>query len=150
LLSAILPSNQIHIERVVQRIVSERRRKVGMIGLSFKPGTDDLRESPLVSLAERLLGKGIRLSIYDPEVSLSRLIGGNKSYIEEAIPHLGELLRPTALEVIQGADIIIGGHSLPPMLDAVYANARPEQLFIDLGGSADRSRIAAKYWGVCW
>jgi len=128
----------------------EKRREIGMLGLSFKAGTDDLRESPLVLLAERLLGKGMRISIYDPEVSLSRLIGANKSYIEEAIPHLGELLRPTPIEVIQGADIIIGGQSLAPMLDLVYANARPEQLFIDLGGSADRSRIAAKYWGVCW
>ena len=149
-LNAILPSNQIHIERVVERVLAEKRREIGMLGLSFKAGTDDLRESPLVTLAERLLGKGMRISIYDPEVSLSRLIGANKSYIEEAIPHLGELLRPTPIEVIQGADIIIGGQSLAPMLDAVYANARPEQLFIDLGGSADRSRIAAKYWGVCW
>ena len=92
----------------------------------------------------------MRISIYDPEVSLSRLIGANKSYIEEAIPHLGELLRPTPDEVIQGADIIIGGQSLPAMLEAVYANATAEQLLIDLGGIADRSRIAARYWGVCW
>ena len=150
LLSAILPSNQIRIERVVERIVAERRRRVGMMGLSFKPGTDDLRESPLVSLAERLLGKGIRLSIYDPEVSLSRLIGANKSYIEEAIPHLGELLKTTPDEAVRGMDIIIGGQSLPAMLEAVYANATAEQLFVDLGGIADRSRIAARYWGVCW
>ena len=149
-LNAILPSNLIHIERVVERVLAEKRRDIGMLGLSFKAGTDDLRESPLVMLAERLLGKGMRISIHDPEVSLSRLIGANKSYIEEAIPHLGELLRPTAAEVIRGANIIIAGQSLAPMLDAVYTSSTPDQLFIDLGGSADRSRIAAKYWGVCW
>lgn len=150
MLSAILPSNAVHVERVVERILAEKRRSVGLLGLSFKAGTDDLRESPLVTLAERLIGKGVRVSIYDPEVSLSRLIGANKSYIEEAIPHLGELLKPTAQEVVTGSEIIVAGQSLPEMLQAVYDNCSKEQLFIDLGGSADRLRIAARYWGVCW
>ena len=149
-LNAILPSNQIHIDRVVERVLAEKGRKIGMLGLSFKAGTDDLRESPLVTLAERLLGKGLRISIYDPEVSLSRLIGANKSYIEEAIPHLGELLRPTPTEVIRGAEVIIAGQSLPAMLDAVYQHSHAQQLLIDLGGNADPPRVAARYWGVCW
>ena len=123
-LSAILPSNQLHIERVVERVLAEKRRRVGLLGLSFKPGTDDLRESPLVTLAERLLGKGMKLAIHDPEVSLSRLIGANKSYIEEAIPHLGELLKPTAEEVVRDADVIIAGQGLPAMLDAVYEHGQ--------------------------
>jgi GDP-mannose 6-dehydrogenase len=150
LLSAILPSNQLHIERVVERVLADKRRRVGLLGLSFKPGTDDLRESPLVTLAERLLGKGMKLAIHDPEVSLSRLIGANKSYIEEAIPHLGELLKPSAEEVVRGADVIIVGQGLPAMLDAVYEHGKAEQLFIDLVGSAEPARTAARYWGVCW
>jgi len=149
-LSAILPSNQLHIERVVERVLADKRRRVGLLGLSFKPGTDDLRESPLVTLAERLLGKGMKLAIHDPEVSLSRLIGANKSYIEEAIPHLGELLKPSAEEVVRDADVIIAGQGLPAMLDAVYEHGHAEQLFIDLVGTAEPARTAARYWGVCW
>ena len=149
-LGSILPSNQIHIERVVERVLAEKRGKIGLLGLSFKPGTDDLRESPLVMLAERLLGKGLRLSIYDADVSLSRLIGANKQYIEEAIPHLGELLTATAKDAMSGARIIIVGQSLAAVWDAVYANGVPEQLVIDLAGGADRARISSHYWGVCW
>lgn len=149
-LSAILPSNQLHIERVVERVLADKRRRVGLLGLSFKPGTDDLRESPLVTLAERLLGKGMKLAIHDPEVSLSRLIGANKSYIEEAIPHLGELLKASAEEVVRDADVVIAGQGLPTMLEAVYAHGRSDQLFIDLVGTAEPERTAARYWGVCW
>jgi len=149
-LSSILSSNQIHIDKVVERVLADKRRRIGLLGLSFKPGTDDLRESPLVALAERLLGKGLRLSIYDADVSLSRLIGANKQYIEEAIPHLGELLAARAEDAIGGADIVIVGHSTPGLWDAVYANTAPEQLVIDLAGTGDRARIRSSYWGVCW
>ena len=149
-LSSILPSNQIHIDRVVERVLAAKRRKIALLGLSFKPGTDDLRESPLVELAERLLGKGLQMSIYDADVSLSRLIGANKQYIDEAIPHLGELLTITAEEAIAGAEIVIVGQSLPPVWNAVYANGTPDQLVIDLTGGADRARISSNYWGVCW
>jgi GDP-mannose 6-dehydrogenase len=149
-LSSILPSNQIHIDRVVERVLAAKRRKIALLGLSFKPGTDDLRESPLVELAERLLGKGLPMSIYDADVSLSRLIGANKQYIDEAIPHLGELLTITADDAIAHAEIIIVGQSLPPVWNAVYANGTPDQLVIDLTGGGDRARISSNYWGVCW
>lgn len=149
-LSGILPSNQIHIERVVERVLAEKRRKIGLLGLSFKPGTDDLRESPLVALAERLLGKGLRLSIYDADVSLSRLIGANKQYIEDAIPHLGDLLTTSAEDAIDGADIVIVGQPLAPVWDALYAKSRPDQLVIDLVGNGELARIRSTYWGVCW
>ncbi|MGZ9075060.1 MAG: nucleotide sugar dehydrogenase [Burkholderiaceae bacterium] len=149
-LSSILPSNQNHIDRVVERVLAAKRRKIGLLGLSFKPGTDDLRESPLVELAERLLGKGLQMSIYDADVSLSRLIGANKQYIDEAIPHLGQLLTTSAEDAIAGSEIVIVGQSLPPVWEAVYANCKPEQLVIDLSGGADRARISSNYWGVCW
>lgn len=149
-LSSILPSNQIHIDRVVERVLAGKRRKIALLGLSFKPGTDDLRESPLVELAERLLGKGLQMSIYDADVSLSRLIGANKQYIDEAIPHLGELLTTSAEEAVAGAEIVIVGQSLPPVWNAVYANGTPDQLVIDLTGGGDRTRISSSYWGVCW
>ncbi|MBA2548302.1 MAG: nucleotide sugar dehydrogenase [Burkholderiaceae bacterium] len=149
-LSSILPSNQIHIESVVERVLADKRRRIALLGLSFKPGTDDLRESPLVALAERLLGKGLRLSIYDADVSLSRLIGANKQYIEDAIPHLGELLAESAEATVKGADIVIVGHPLAAVWEAVYAHATSEQLVIDLAGNGDRARMPSNYWGVCW
>ncbi len=149
-LSSILPSNQIHIDKVVERVLADKRRRVGMLGLSFKPGTDDLRESPLVTLAERLLGKGLRLSIYDADVSLSRLIGANKQYIDDAIPHLGELLTASAEETIEDADTVIVGHSLPSVWESLYAHGTRAQLVIDLAGNGDRTRISSDYWGVCW
>lgn len=149
-LSSILPSNLVHIERVVERVLATKKKKVGLLGLSFKPGTDDLRESPLVTLAERLLGKGLRLSIYDADVSLSRLLGANKQYIDEAIPHLGELLCSSAEDAIAGADVVIVGQSLPIVWRAVYDNGTADQLVVDLAGGGDAARIRSSYWGVCW
>ncbi len=149
-ISGILPSNQIHIERVLERVLAEKRRKVGLLGLSFKPGTDDLRESPLVTLAERMLGKGLRLSIYDADVSLSRLIGANKQYIDEIIPHLGQLLTSSAEDAIDDVEIIIVGQSLPSLWNTVYSKGKAEQLVIDLVGGAHPARLKPSYWGVCW
>ena len=96
LLESLMPSNQEHIERAVASILHSRKRKVGMLGLSFKPSTDDLRESPLVHLAKRLLGEGCELQIWDQSVSLGRLIGSNRQFIEDEIPHIGSLLREDA------------------------------------------------------
>ena len=88
----MLPSNDEHLHRAFDLVERTGKRRVGLFGLSFKPGTDDLRESPLVELAERLLGKGYDLRIYDANVSLSRLIGANREYIESRLPHLAQLL----------------------------------------------------------
>ncbi len=89
MLSAILASNQNHLDLAFDKVAASGKRKVGFVGLSFKTGTDDLRESPLVTLAERLIGKGYELCIYDPEVHLARLLGANKSFIEQHLPHIG-------------------------------------------------------------
>ena len=83
-----MPSNAAHIEHAIEQVLASGRRRVGMIGLSFKAGTDDLRESPLVIMAERFIGKGLQLSIYDPQVNVARLIGANRRFIEESIPHI--------------------------------------------------------------
>jgi len=109
LISAILSSNQQVIERAFQRLRATGKKRVGMIGLSFKSNTDDLRESPFVELAERLLGKGYDLSIYDPNVIAARLTGANKEYIDGVIPHLSRLLVPT-LDEFTDAEVLIVGH----------------------------------------
>jgi GDP-mannose 6-dehydrogenase len=112
LLGSLLASNQGVIERTVRQVIASGARSVGLIGLSFKPSTDDLRESPFVEIAERLLGKGYRLRIYDPNVFLARLTGSNKEYIEQVIPHLSRLL-VSSLDDLASADLVLVAHRYP-------------------------------------
>ena len=107
LLAAIMPSNQAHLDRAVEAILSTRRRKIGVLGLSFKPKTDDLRESPTVQLIKRLLGEGCEVAIWDPEVAMGRLVGSNRQFIEEEIPHIGSLLRSDLPSLINAAQIVV-------------------------------------------
>ena len=109
LLSAILPSNDEHIQRAVNQVLLLGKRKVALLGLSFKPGTDDLRESPLVRLAETLIGKGFQLSIFDEEVSLSNLFGRNREYIERVLPHIHDLMKTDLQAVVSNAEVLIIG-----------------------------------------
>lgn len=109
ILEHVLPSNSEHISRAFDAVVATGRRRIGLFGLSFKPGTDDLRESPLVELAERLLGKGYDLRIYDPNVCVSRLLGANREYMEQRLPHLGTLLTDSAEDVMAHAEVCVVG-----------------------------------------
>jgi GDP-mannose 6-dehydrogenase len=150
LLSHVLPSNEEHLKRAFEFIAATGRRKIGLFGLSFKPGTDDLRESPLVELAERLLGKGYDLRIYDANVTLSRLMGANREYIEGRLPHLGELLSNSVSDVFAHAEVcVIGCRD-----DAVLA-ALPEQgerVIVDLVRlpDAELRRERPGYVGLGW
>ena len=112
MLESVLPSNRHQLDRAVQLVLSLRPRTVGLVGLAFKAGTDDLRESPLVELAERLLGKGVALAIHDPHVETNRLVGRNKAYIDQVFPHLAGLLRPDLVGVA-ASDVIVLGHRTP-------------------------------------
>jgi GDP-mannose 6-dehydrogenase len=109
LLESLLPSNDEHIERAVEDVLSLGKRKVGVLGLSFKPGTDDLRESPMVHLVKRLIAEGCEIQIFDENVSLGQLIGSNRQFIESYIPHIGTLLREDLDSVIKGAEIVVRG-----------------------------------------
>ncbi len=104
-IQSILGSNLLQVQHAVDEIVETGRKRIGLLGFSFKAGTDDLRESPMVILAESLLGKGYQLSIYDKNVSIARLVGANKSYINEQIPHLSSLLRDSVDDVVRDADV---------------------------------------------
>jgi GDP-mannose 6-dehydrogenase len=141
LLSHVLPSNEEHLRRAFELIAATGKRRVGLFGLSFKPGTDDLRESPLVELAERLLGKGYDLRIYDANVTLSRLMGANREFIDDRLPHLGELLSSSVDEVLAHADVCVIGCKDPVVLSALDGQSHGALGQELPGGAADRTII---------
>jgi GDP-mannose 6-dehydrogenase len=150
LIEAVLPSNRRQIQHALDRIVESGCRTVGMLGLSFKAGTDDLRESPLVILAEALLGKGYTLRIYDRNITIGRLIGANRAYIEEQIPHLARLMCDSADEVVDASELLVLGNASPDFADAL-ARTREDQVVVDLvRTSSDLSDLKAAYQGLCW
>ena len=150
LINSVLESNRLQVLRAVERVVDTGRKKVGLLGFSFKAGTDDLRESPMVILAEALLGKGFSLRIYDRNVSLARLVGANKQYIDEQIPHLSQHLSESLDEVIGESEVIVVGNNAPEFSDAV-TRCRPDQIVIDLVRlPLDFSKVQAQYDGICW
>jgi GDP-mannose 6-dehydrogenase len=150
LISQILPSNRLQIEHAIDQVLETGTRAVGLLGFSFKSGTDDLRESPMVILAEALLGKGLSLKIYDRNVSLAKLVGANKEYIETQIPHLSSLLCDSIDQVIDGSDTIVVGNP-DPEFTAAISRCRPGQIVIDLVRlPIVGSLLAADYRGICW
>jgi GDP-mannose 6-dehydrogenase len=150
MISQILPSNRRQIEHAVEQVLDTGRKKIGLLGFSFKDGTDDLRESPIVILAETLLGKGVSLCIYDKHVSLARLVGANKAYIETQIPHLSSLLCNTIDEVLERSEVVVVGTQSPEFVDAV-TRCRPDQVIIDLVRvPVQASLLQADYRGISW
>ena len=147
-LKAILPSNDNHIDHALNLIEATGKKRVGLLGLSFKAGTDDLRESPNVTLAEQLIGKGYELCIFDRNVLLARLMGANKSYVERVIPHLSTLLVDDADKLIAHAELLIVGNNAPEFKD-ILAKARPNQQILDLVRLYEDAP-PANYEGICW
>jgi GDP-mannose 6-dehydrogenase len=149
-IQAILGSNQMQIQHAIDEIVDTGKKRIGLLGFSFKAGTDDLRESPIVILAEALLGKGYQLCIYDRNVSIARLVGANKDYINKQIPHLSSLLTENIDEVLDKSDVIVVGNAAPEFSEALL-RTRPDQIVLDLVRvKTDRTRIPADYRGICW
>jgi GDP-mannose 6-dehydrogenase len=149
-LSGLIDSNDAHIERAYEMIARQGRCRVALFGLAFKPGTDDMRDSPLVALAERLIGKGFDLAIYDSFVKISRLLGKNKEFIDREIPHLDRLLQATPELTLEGAQLIVVGHADAVAQEAIAAHAAGRRI-IDLSGYARlRDAGAAVYEGICW
>jgi GDP-mannose 6-dehydrogenase len=149
-LEATLESNRLQIEKAFGMVMATGKRRVGVLGLSFKAGTDDLRESPMVSLIERLIGKGVQLAIYDPYVTSSRLMGANREYIEREIPHIWELMRGSTKEVLDTSDAVIIGNSAGEFRE-IQGHLRPDQPVVDLV-RAFGSRVSDGngYEGICW
>ncbi|MDQ3071470.1 MAG: nucleotide sugar dehydrogenase [Acidobacteriota bacterium] len=144
LLASIFPSNEVHLQRAIDLVVQAGKRKVGMIGLSFKPGTDDLRESPLVRLVEYLVGKGYDVRIYDEEVSLSSIFGANREFIEKTLPHLASETCDSIDELLAHAETVVVGKLAPELHEKLAA--RPDITVVDLGplaATAPRGALGA-------
>lgn len=149
LLDGVLVSNERQKRVILERIFATRRRRVGVLGLAFKAGTDDLRESPAVELAETLIGKGYEVAVYDPNVELARLRGANRAYIEREIPHIAAILCPSAEALLDWAEVLILTAGEPVLVDAAR-RAKADQVLIDLVGAPGLDRGPAAYEGICW
>jgi len=150
MLQSLMPSNRVHTERAVKMVMDTGERDVAMVGLSFKAGTDDLRESPLVILAKALIGNGCRLRIWDPEVVEAKLMGANREYIESQIPHIGELLSNDLGEVLDGAKVAVVGNGKGADVELLKRWAK-DNVLLDLQRVGDELRaVSSKYDGICW
>lgn len=150
MLSAILPSNQCQINVACELVEATGRKRIGILGLSFKEGTDDLRESPIVTLVEYLIGKGYELSIYDRNVKLASLVGANRDYILNRIPHIGRLLVDDPAMLIDEADVLVLATG-EREFGSLVTEKGPDKIVIDLVGIWDLStRVAASYQGIGW
>ncbi|HWP59898.1 MAG TPA: nucleotide sugar dehydrogenase [Candidatus Acidoferrales bacterium] len=149
LLNAVLESNRLQIQRAVDLVLGFGKNKVGLVGLTFKAGTDDLRESPLVNLCETLMQKGIELRVYDPSLVLDRLVGANRLYIEEKIPHVRSVLCGSLEELLANAEVVVlGNHydGVPRRLAALNGKVQ----VLDLVGVFGRRDRPLYYQGICW
>lgn len=150
ILSATLESNEKQIQRAFDMVMAAGSRKVGVLGLAFKSGTDDMRESPIVTLIERLIGKGMHVSIYDREVTRARLIGANKEYIEKEIPHIWSLMRGSVTEVLDDSETIVIGNGSAEFRTA-EARLGNGQIVVDLVRAfGARTSDGKSYEGICW
>jgi GDP-mannose 6-dehydrogenase len=151
LFESILPSNDAHLDRAIEIVLSTGKKNVAVLGLSFKAATDDLRESPQVQLVKRLIGEGCKLQIWDDNVSLGRLIGSNRQYIENVIPHIGSLLSASLEQVLSQAEVVvIGTRGIDRKI--LDSNLRPDQFVVDLVNleKSRRPSASASYEGLCW
>jgi GDP-mannose 6-dehydrogenase len=148
-LDAAVAANQHQIDRVVSMVARNGKRRVAMLGLTFKPDTDDLRESPLVELAERLIGKGFHLIIYDSDLQLARLIGSNRRFAMQHLPHLSGLLVADLDDALTRSDVVVVGTAHAAFRD-LLPRLRPDHYVIDLAGHDATLNVHPCYEGACW
>ncbi len=149
IVTSILPSNQMQVDRGLQLIMEKGHKKVGVLGFSFKAGTDDLRESPVIEVIERLLGKGYDLRIYDKNVNIASLVGANRDFILNRIPHISKLMVNDIDAVLAHAQTIVIGNN-DPDFKSVPDRLRDGQLLVDFVRITSRRSEKGKYDGICW
>ncbi|HEY7457427.1 MAG TPA: nucleotide sugar dehydrogenase [Xanthobacteraceae bacterium] len=145
----VLDSNRMLIEHGTDWILGQAKKRIALLGISFKSGTDDMRESPFVELAERLIGKGCQIRIYDPNVQLARLVGANKEYLTRVLPHIAELMVPNVSDAVEWAEVIVVSNPDPTYKAGLLA-ARPDQVVLDFANLKLPSGLPAKPQGFLW
>jgi GDP-mannose 6-dehydrogenase len=149
IMTAILPSNELQVTRGLQLIVGNGHKRIGILGFSFKAGTDDLRESPMIEVIERLIGKGYDLRIFDKNVNLARLVGANRDYILNRIPHISRLMVDGIDPVLNHAETVVIGNK-DPEFQGVPERLRDDQRLVDFVRITNRRSENGKYDGICW
>jgi GDP-mannose 6-dehydrogenase len=149
ILESILPSNELQIQKALRMVTAKNKKKIGVLGFSFKSGTDDLRESPVVELIERLIGKGYDLQIYDKNVNMARLVGANREYILNRIPHLAALMVESVDSIVEHADVVVIGNG-DPEFKGVPDLLNRRQHLVDLVRIKDTVDMDESYDGICW
>jgi GDP-mannose 6-dehydrogenase len=150
LLGSLLPSNQAQIERAIALVENTGGKKVGVLGLSFKAGTDDVRESPIVPLIETLVGRGYQVSVYDEKVELVTLIGANRLFLERELPHIALLMGSSLAEVVARAEVVVVANGSAAFRQ-VPRLMREDQVLIDLVGiTRSNGDMRGMYEGICW
>ena len=150
LLNALMPTNARQIDRALEMVAATGLRRIAVLGISFKAGTDDLRESPQVALVERLIGKGFDLRIYDRNVHLARLVGANRAYIEQVIPHIGDLLSADLAATVAHGELVLVGNPSPEFKDLARF-MRPDQRLLDLTRVPGlQESLGTRYDGINW
>ena len=149
IISSILPSNEMQVTRGLQLIMAKGHKRIGVLGISFKAGTDDLRESPLIEVIERLIGKGYDLRICDKNVRMASLVGANRDFILNRIPHISKLMVDGIDAVLEHAQTVVIGNSDPEFRN-VLSRLRHDQVLVDLAPIADGVSKRGNYDGICW
>lgn len=148
-INSITSSNEAQIERGMKMVTEKGKRKIGILGFSFKAGTDDLRESPVVEVIERLIGKGYDLKLYDRNVNLAKITGANKDYILNRIPHISKLMSDEMSDVLDHAEVIVIGNGAKEFKE-IFARLKPGQIVVDWVRVSDGLSEVGKYDGICW
>lgn len=149
LLDHVMESNQAQFDMLLNQIVSKDARRIGLLGLAFKADTDDMRGSAMVAIAETLLGRGYQLRIFDPSINLTRLIGANEAEIQRRMPHLAQLLRDSAEEVVRESDVVIASQKCAEV-ESLRSVAGAGKHVIDVNGWPELKALPWSYEGICW
>jgi GDP-mannose 6-dehydrogenase len=150
LLNSVMPSNHSHVERALDLVISQEKKRIGILGLSFKGDTDDLRESPMVEVVERLIGKGYDIRIFDRNVHLAKLFGANKDYITRKIPHISNLMVASIQDILNHAEVIIVGNHSKEFNETIQ-HLEGKYIVVDFVRTIkDMDEARTKYEGLCW
>jgi GDP-mannose 6-dehydrogenase len=149
LLNAVLESNQNQVEAALRLIDRTRKQRIGVLGLTFKAGTDDIRESPVVKVVEALIGRGMKVKVHDENIDIARMVGANREYLERNIPYLSSIIKPTVREVVEDSEVIVVGNNAQSHRAAIDL-LRPDQIVIDLVRIVPDGLPSGRYVGLCW